>query len=326
MTSLAVDVSGLGFNFPWLGNQTNLALPPTGTICDPYSLEDDNVLTPIRYGTAYYKGTVANNSDPIAFAPAQNRELFSDGPGAAANGNTGKQLTNGNALALDDSDTNAFDEGSLVPNSSEWFLIRGMGVRLDAVGTFDAGGVNSEGLWNYSPKRRFYEEPIMQCLSTRIFLSMRYQNTRTENDLGLAVDWPAMGQTSNAADRLALSTPMIGSLMGFTFPWFAGSNCDCNLVNLFADLVEGFNIGSDANGPDAGTLAGETYLARVQVCLYGEVYCVSWLRARVEKAMMDAGIDNPSGAIDSSKELSMAFAQNRSRNLRKLTKSGMRHK
>jgi hypothetical protein len=268
MSALAIDVSAAVPKFPWLHDSPDLAVPPMGFVCDPYSLEDDNILTYDRYATGYFKGTVANGGDPILFAE-QSRVLFSDGSGSAANANTGKQNAQGTALALDESDTNTFDDGSLVPNTAEWFLVRSMGCSLGQVGIFGTNG------WQVDPHQEFYEERINAALMKHITLQMSYENTKIQNDMGRAMQWPSPFQAAGATDKVTISTPMVGALQPFALPWLAGSKCNCNRINITAKLNGGIDVLDDGNSP---TVAAEVFLGQLTIDLMGQVVCVAAIR------------------------------------------------
>jgi hypothetical protein len=274
MGALAIDVSQAVPKFPWLHDSPDLAVPPMGFICDPYSLEDDNILSYDRYATGYFKGTVNGAGDPILFAE-QTRTLFSDGSGSAANANTGKENAQGVALALDESDTNTFDDGSLVPNTSEWFLVRSMGCSLGQVGIFGSDG------FVVDPHQEFYEERINAALMKLITLQMSYENTKTQNDLGRAMQWPSPFQAAGATDKVTISTPMVGALQPFALPWLAGSKCNCNRINIIAKLNGGLHVNNDGNSP---TVAGEILLGQLTVDLMGQVVCVAAIRDQLRSS------------------------------------------
>jgi hypothetical protein len=266
------DVGGI--MFPWAPGQTTLAVPPAGGVCSQYSFEDENALAHIRFATLYFRGVVAGANTSWVFAKtAEDSPLvaFSDGPGQAANSNTGK-VTKGNVeLKLTDADTNALKDGALVPFSTAWFLSRGLGISFGQCGVFE-----TDGSFTTSAHTDFYQEAFVKKLADLVTLEMRYEETKILNDIGTARQFPAQSQLACAADTVTLGTPMVGAMMPFTFPWFSGSRCSCNLMNILAFLNDGFNVANDSNSP---TVAEETVLVPMVIELYGVTFCIEQLRA-----------------------------------------------
>lgn len=283
--ALSVDTANAGFvAFPWAHDQTTIALPPVGYVCDPYSLSDDNILSFIRYSTVFWNSAaVAGNGDPFVFASGTILEAFSDGPGET-NADTGKVAKGGGAVALTDAETNLQKQGAMVPQTASWFLCQAMGISFGAACDLTASGRE------YSSHISFYEERAVRALADLVFLSMQYEDTKITNDLGIARLWPAQSQVSNAQDVATLSTPMYGNMLPFTFPFFAGSRCACNLLNIFAELEEQISLDSDSN---SATSEGDVLTIPMTVEIYGRVFCLDALRSalggQVPSQFLDGG-------------------------------------
>lgn len=284
VNEFVIDTKGAsGIDFPWVTGQTSLAVPPAGGICNAWSFEDDNSLSYIRYSKVFWNSLpVAANGDPFIFSPSSGVGLiaFSDGVDEAANANTGKQTKGGVALPLNASDTNCNDQGALVPFSTSWFLVQGMGISFG-----QAGSYGEDGSFEVSSRLRRYGEAAMRELADLVFLSMRYENTKIINDYGVARQYGAQSQVvggdsggfGGGGNYGSISVPVVGG--GFqpnTFPWFAGSKCSCNLINILAFLEGGFQIDSNTVGQ---TIEDDVLTIPMTIELYGRTFCLDALAA-----------------------------------------------
>lgn len=273
MDSLSIDTTNASFvQFPWAAGQTAIALPPLGYVCDPYSLVDDNILTFIRYSTVFFNSTpVSADGAPFLFPAATTLQAFSDGPGEKTT-NTGKQTKGGLALALTQADTNLERQGAMVPQSSSWFLCQAMGFSFGEACVF-----NDDGSRVITPHLTGYGERTVRALADVCTVRMSYEDTKTDNDLGIVRQWPAYSQMTNADDIATISTSMYGNGNLFTFPFFAGSRCACNLINFDIENEEGLSITSDTSV--SPTLMGDVLTIPLTLELYGRVFCLDALRA-----------------------------------------------
>jgi hypothetical protein len=267
------------------------ALPPVGFVCSPYSLDDENALSLMRYATgAYNSNAVTAPGAQIEF-PKQKLELWLSGADDPAQTQSGV-VVNGTqaALSLTEAETNALREGA-IPKGGAWFLCYALGVVFMPGWVYTAlGGVT------LLVSHDFYAGRFARVLSNLTSIEMKYQDTKITNVLGLLPQYPPMGgHISNGNDlasggNTSMGNPLAGANVPFSFPFFAGSRCGCDQIQVELELERDAFFESESSAPGGPTVQGDTFQQAVRLEFYGTNYCL----AEIADAYAAAQIPMPS--------------------------------